>query len=57
MKRTIKILSVAGALLLTASLANAQTFVRMVSGPAGLDSADRSGVAWPTAASLKNTGG
>ena len=35
MKRIIKILSVAGGLLLTASLANAQTFVRMVSGPAG----------------------
>ena len=34
MKRTITILSAAG-LLLTAPLANAQTFVRMVSGPAG----------------------
>ncbi|HKI64717.1 MAG TPA: hypothetical protein VKA16_08840, partial [Burkholderiales bacterium] len=35
MKRTIKILSIASGLLLTAPLANAQTFVRMVSGPAG----------------------
>ena len=35
MKRTIKILSLASGLLLTASLAHAQTFVRMVSGPAG----------------------
>ena len=35
MKRTIRILSVFGGLLLAASLANAQTFVRMVSGPAG----------------------
>jgi len=34
MKRTITILSAAG-LMLTAPLANAQTFVRMVSGPAG----------------------
>ena len=35
MKRTITILSVAVGLLLAAPLASAQTFVRMVSGPAG----------------------
>jgi TRAP transporter TAXI family solute receptor len=35
MKRTIEILFVAAGLLLTASFANAQTFVRMVSGPSG----------------------
>jgi hypothetical protein len=35
MKRTVTILSVAAGLLLTAPLASAETFVRMVSGPAG----------------------
>ena len=35
MKRTITILSVAAGLLLAAPIASAQTFVRMVSGPAG----------------------
>ena len=35
MKRSIEMLAVASGLLLSASLANAQTFVRMVSGPAG----------------------
>lgn len=35
MRRIIKILAVASGLLLTASMAHAQTFVRMVSGPAG----------------------
>jgi TRAP transporter TAXI family solute receptor len=35
MKRIINILSVASGLLLAASMAHAQTFVRMVSGPAG----------------------